>query len=152
MDERTGAYGAVRLGSSAANVRAAFGVPAAGSGYYPAGHEGASGPTSIPTPGGRRPTLLRYEDVAFLAAEATGVYSLKATDAVTSTGVGVGDALDRVRELYRGARCGEDVAGEPFFRDEAPTYPWCRARVGDVDIFFAGDPVEAITLTRLSRE
>jgi hypothetical protein len=69
----------------------------------------------------------------------------------TRRGVKVGDPLARVRERYRGVACGEAVAGEPLFGGEIPKYPWCRTCIGDVDVFFGDDPIQAITLTRAAR-
>jgi hypothetical protein len=47
--------------------------------------------------------------------------------------------------------CGEAVAGEPLFGGETPTYPWCRALIGDTRVFFGRDPIESITLTSYGR-
>lgn len=67
--------------------------------------------------------------------------------ATTRAGVGVGDPLSRVRTEYDKSVCGKATAGEPLFGDEVPTYPWCRVRRGDVEVFFGDDPVESITVT-----
>jgi hypothetical protein len=68
--------------------------------------------------------------------------------ATTSRGVGVGDPLSGVRRNYENAVCARAVAGEPLFGDEVPTYPWCRIRRGDVEVFFGDDPIQSITVTR----
>ena len=60
-----------------------------------------------------------------------------------------GEDLSRIREHYDRVKCGEAVAGESLLGGEPPTYPWCRAIVGDIRVFAGGDPVESITLTRL---
>jgi hypothetical protein len=44
--------------------------------------------------------------------------------------------------------CGEQVAGEPLLGGEPPKYRWCRTTVAHVRVFFGGDPIESITLTR----
>lgn len=64
------------------------------------------------------------------------------------SGVGVGDPLDAVVDRYDGVRCAEAVAGEPLLGGETPTYRWCRALVDGTRVFFGGDPIESITLTR----
>lgn len=149
IDERAGRYAGVGLGLSEGEVRRVFGEPGGGDGYFPLGEE-FRGPPSVPASGGRRPALLRYDEVAFLVDQASGVFSLMVTyeDAETRGGVGVGDPLERVGERYARVRCGETVSGEPVFGDEHPTYPWCRTRVGKIDVFFGDDPIESITLTR----
>jgi hypothetical protein len=43
--------------------------------------------------------------------------------------------------------CGQTVAGEPLFGGEPPTHPWCRVIVGDVRVFFGGDPIKSVALT-----
>ena len=144
-----GAYGGVSLGSPASVIRERFGTPAGGDGFFPEG-ERFRGPPSVRSPTGAEPLLLRYEEAAFLAATPGGVFALVTTNEGDETrrGVKVGDALGRVRERYERVKCGKSVAGEPLFGDEVPMYRWCRTRVGDVDVFFGDDPIEAITLTR----
>jgi hypothetical protein len=148
VDEQAGRYGDVRLGSSESDVRAAFGDPGGGDGFFPLEAESYRGPISIASPDGREPILLRYEHVAFLLAPGHGVFALTVNDpdAVTLRGVGPGDPLDRVRE-YERVRCGEAVAGEPLFGGDTPTYPWCRARLDSTEVFFGDDPIESVTLT-----
>jgi hypothetical protein len=68
--------------------------------------------------------------------------------AQTRAGVRVGDGLELVRIRYGRVHCGEAVAGEPLFGGELPTYPWRRALVGDVRVFFGGEPIDSVTLTR----
>jgi hypothetical protein len=71
-----------------------------------------------------------------------------ADGAETRAGVGVGDDLERVRERYRRVSCGESVAGESLLGGDTPMYPWCRAIVGNVRVFFGENPIESITLTK----
>jgi hypothetical protein len=149
IDEQEGSYGGVGLGSTEADVRAAFGEPGEGDGFFPLDQESPRGPPWIPAPGGTRPTVLRYEEAAFLVSPSVGVYSLMVTlqGATTAAGVEIGDRLDAARQSYQSVKCGEAIAGEPLFGGETPTYPWCRARVGRIDVFFGGDPIESVTLT-----
>ena len=65
----------------------------------------------------------------------------------TRAGVGVGDPLELVRQRYESTKCGEARADEPLFGGEGPTYPWCRAVVGSVRVFFGDDPIKSITMT-----
>jgi hypothetical protein len=78
-----------------------------------------------------------------------GVFSMAtlADGARTRAGVGVGDDLDDVRQAYERVNCGEAIAGEPLFGDDYPTYPWCRALVGSVRVFFGEDPIASVTIT-----
>jgi hypothetical protein len=101
--------------------------------------------------GGVKPILLRYDETAYLLnARTKRVFSMIVSKrgATTRAGVGVGDPLSRVRRKYGDAVCGRAVAGEPLFGGETPTYPWCRVRLGDIEVFFGDDPVESITVTR----
>jgi hypothetical protein len=150
VDEQRGRYGDVRLGSSEADVRAAFGEPGGGDGFFPLEAESYRGPVSIASPGGRQPILLRYERVAFLVAPGRGVFALSVTDpeATTARGVRVGDPLDLVRENYEHVRCGKAVAGEAVSGGDPPTYAWCRMRLDSVEVFFGDDPIESVTLTQ----
>ncbi len=152
IDEHTGSYGGVAFGASVADIRSAFGEPLPGDGYAPDG-ERFRGPEFIPTPEDRPSAKLKYEETAFLVAASVGMYSLMTTNEgdATRAGVAVGDPLARAKAAYENVRCGESVAGEPLFGDELPTYPWCRARVDDVDVFFGDDPIASITLSLVDR-
>jgi hypothetical protein len=149
VDERAGSIEGVGLGASETDVRAAFGEPLGGEGVAPDG-EVFRGPVSLSYPGGEQSAHLRYEETTFLVSPSTGVYALMTTNDGdrTSAGVAIGDPLERVREGYEDVRCGRAPAGEPIWREEPATYPWCRTRVGDVEVFFGDDPIEAITLGR----
>jgi hypothetical protein len=148
INERRGSYGDITFGSSASDVRRAFGQPSGGDGFFPLDEESFRGPPSIPDRGGK-PTLLRYEQVAFLVSPTIGLYAITVTgpEAKTLEGVGIGNSLDAVRAKYGRVRCGEAVAGEPIFGSDVPTYRWCRVGVGRTDVFFGDDPVESVTLT-----
>jgi hypothetical protein len=148
IDEQQGSYGQIGFGSSGAEIRAAFGEPGGGDGFYPLGADSYRGPPSIKAPGGTR-TLLRYGEVAFLVSPRVGLYALTVTrpDAATLRGVAVGDPLDAVRANYERVTCGKAVAGEPIFGGDVPTYSWCRAQVGRSSVFFGDDPIRSVTLT-----
>jgi hypothetical protein len=147
IDEPQGSYGQVEFGSSAAEIRSAFGEPGGGDGFFPLDADSYRGPPSISARGGE-PMLLRYEEVAFLVSPTVGLYALTVThpEAATVSGVGLGDPLEAVRTKYRPVTCGKAVAGEPIFGDEVPTYPWCRTRVGRTKVFFGDDPIASVTL------
>ena len=143
VDERAGSLHGVRFSETSAEVRERLGEPTdAEDGFFPAGVR-YTGPPSIPAPGGR-PTPLHFDDTAYLISPDDGVQAMAtvAGGARTRAGVEVGDALARVREEYEPVVCGEEVGGE------GEGYDWCRARVGPVSVFFGGDPVASITLTR----
>jgi hypothetical protein len=154
VDERAGVLHGVRFGDDERAVRARLGEETDDRpGYFPAGAD-YTGPVAIPSPqsdlGSRvPPSELHYDDAAYLVSPTTGVFSMATLEkeARTRAGVGVGDELGLVRERYDRVECGEAIAGEPLFGSEPPTYSWCRVIVGDVRLFFGGDPIESITLT-----
>ena len=153
VDERAGSMHGVRFGDSEAAVRRRLGSPTDDAqGVFPEGRD-YTGPPSIPSPPSDQrppgtPTPLHYGDAAYLVSPTVGVFSMATLErgARTREGVGIGDELERVRERYDRVDCGESVAGEALFGD-TPMYPWCRALVGNVRVFFGEDPIESITLT-----
>jgi hypothetical protein len=155
IDERAGRLRGVGFGDTAADVRARLGEPTDDEdGFFPAGTD-FTGPPAIPSPASDQATRLppeemHYDDTAYLVSPTVGVFSMAilADGARTRAGIGVGDELDRVREVYDRVDCGEAIAGEPLFGDDYPTYPWCRAIVGRVRVFFGEDPIESVTITR----
>lgn len=149
IDEQSGSYGDVHFGSSDAEVRAAFGEPSDEDGFFPLNADSYTGPVFIQSPGGRKPLLLKYEDVAFLVAPDYGVFAIAVTrpDVSTTRVVEIGDPLQDVQTNYEDVGCGEAVAGEGLLGGDPSTYPWCRARLASVDVFFGGDPAESVTLT-----
>jgi hypothetical protein len=158
VDERAGLLHGVRFGDTEDEVRARLGEETDDrNGVFP---EGAryTGPFAIPSPvtdqGSRTPpSELHYDDTAYLVSPTIGVFSMTTLEpgARTWGGIGVGDDLELVPNRYDRTKCGEAYAGEPLFGGEAPTYPWCRALVGGVRVFFGGDPIESITLTSYER-
>jgi hypothetical protein len=158
VDERRGVLHGIRFGASAEEVRARLGEPTDdGEGVFPEGAD-YTGPPSIPSPQSdqrppRMPTPLHYDDTAYLVSPTVGVFSMSTLEggARTRAGVAVGDTLELVRERYDRVRCGEAVAGEAVFGGETPTYPWCRAIVGEIRVFFGDDPIASITLTSYAR-
>jgi len=155
VDERSGVLHGVRFGDGEREVRELLGQATDDhDGYFPAGAD-YTGPPAIPSPKTDRgsripPSELHYDDTAYLVSPTVGVYSMATLEegARTRAGIAIGDDLELVRERYDRVACGEAVAPEPLFGGEPPTYPWCRALVGDTRVFFGEDPIESITLTR----
>lgn len=154
VDERGGVLHGVRFGDGEREVRARLGEPTDDAeGFFPDGAD-YTGPPAIPSPPTdqrppRAPLPLHYRDTAYLVSPSLGVFSMATLEdgARTRGGVAVGDDLELVRERYERVDCGESVAGEPLFGGDSPMYSWCRAIVGDIRVFFGGDPIESITLT-----
>ncbi|MDP8911861.1 MAG: hypothetical protein M3M94_07345, partial [Actinomycetota bacterium] len=121
--------------------------PEHGPGFAPAGESPADAgvPESIPGAG----TLLKYEDVAFLAN--SGVYALIVTKkgVTTTRGVSIGDSMDDARRAYR-LTC-RDVAGGESPVGGQEFYPSCRASAGNarLRIWFGRDPIRSITILSL---
>ena len=143
VDERRGELGGVRFGETSARVRAVHGHEKRRAGFSPTRADRYTGPPAIPV--ARTPETLDYETEAYLVSPGFGVVSMTtvAGGARTRAGVAIGDDLSAVRARYRRVVCGKTRGGE------APGYAWCRARVGEIAVFFGGDPVASITLTRI---
>lgn len=158
IDETVGSYRGIRLGDTENDVRRVFGEPAEGEGFFPAGESfgeigGAPGVAIWPHGSREAPTVLRYDDAAFLVGP-RGVFAFVVTEdgAATKRHVGIGDPLQRARRVY-GAGCGEQSYGEPLFSDEAPSFPWCRTTIDDrIRLWFGRDPIRSITLARVGPE
>jgi hypothetical protein len=144
VDERRGKLAGVRLGDTSSRVRAVHGQEKRREGFVPTRADRFTGPPAI-LAGARTPETLDYEDEAYLVSPGFGVVSMMtvAGGARTRAGVAIGDDLDTVRSRYGRVVCGKTPGGE------APSYPWCRARVDHIGVFFGGDPIESITLTRM---
>jgi hypothetical protein len=148
VDERHGVLHGVRFGDSEGGVQARLGGETDDrGGVFPEGAK-YTGPISIPSPDRAPPSELHDHDTSYLVSGTVGVFSMSTLEhgARTRAGVGVGDELVRLR--YDRTECGEAVAGEPLFGGDPRTYPWCRAIAGGTRVFFGGDPIESITLTR----
>ena len=149
VDEKVGVLHGVHFGDGVRDVRRRLGPEADDrDGFFPAGAT-YTGPPSISVPqANRRPRVrpieLHYDDYAYLVSPSAGVFAMATLErgARTRAGVGVADDLERVRERYVDNECGRASA------TESAAYPWCRADVGDIRVFFGGDPIGSITLTR----
>ena len=141
-----GTVAGVRVGDTAGDIERKLGRPTYGDGFFALRETRFTGPISIPAPDAIQAAVLRYPAHAFLVGS-IGAYALKtvAPDAETERGVGVGDALAAARRAYAGARCGRFSSGE------GSAFGWCRARVGPNTVFFGGDPIESVTVTRVGR-
>jgi hypothetical protein len=62
----------------------------------------------------------------------------------TRAGVGVGEALARVRARYgaTAVRCGHEIG------DDGPLWPSCHVTSGGFDVYFGGDPINEIAIRR----
>jgi hypothetical protein len=84
VDETAGAFRGVRMGAGEADVRRVFGEPGDGEGFFPLGESfgeigGAPGVRNWPHDWRGRPTVLRYEGVAFLVGP-RGVFAFVVTE------------------------------------------------------------------------
>ncbi len=147
LDENAGTLGGVRFGETAAQVRDRLGDPSdSAAGFFPKG-VAYSGPPGIPSPDqgtGTPPQALHYGKSAYLVSPTAGVYAMAtaAKGSTTKAGVGVGDPLADVATSFKHIDCGQTGGGEQ------PPYNWCRATLPKVKVFFGGDPIRSITLTR----
>ena len=157
VDETAGAFRGVRMGAGEADVRRVFGEPGDGEGFFPLGESfgeigGAPAVRNWPHDWRGRPTVLRYEGVAFLVGP-RGVFAFVVTEegARTKRGVRIGDSLERAQRVYD-AGCGEQPYGEPLFGGDTPTFRWCRGTIAERHrIWFGRDPIRSITLARVGR-
>lgn len=147
VDENAGTLGGVRFGDTAAQVRHRLGDPSdSAEGFFPKG-ERYTGPPGIPSPDqgtATRPQPLHYGSSAYLVSPTAGVYSMAtvAKGSTTKAGVAVGDPLADVATSFKHIDCGRTPGGE------SPSYDWCRATLPKLRVFFGGDPIRSITLTR----
>lgn len=148
MDERTGTYRGVGLGDDRRAVRQEFGRPAPWdetSSIAPLGAGPVTSPQSYSCPGAARESFMRYRGVSFgLAGDRVCQLMVTARGAVTSRGVGVGDAWEKARDAHPELRC--DIAR---IRGEHPrTFRFCAGRTADdVHLWLGGDPIDNIELT-----
>ena len=150
LDEQHGTFEGVGIGSSSSDVRARFGEPADSQGFIPLRPRGVKGPYAFSVPGGAPTSEMRYDRVAFILAH-DRVFGFITSDggAFLTRNVGIGDSLDDLREAYLFA-CREARAGEAIFGSD-PTYILCHAELANgSQLVITKDPVESITLLRLS--
>ena len=151
IDEYAGTYKGVALGDSTQTVLDVFGRPGETTGpSTPLGSDFYDGgPLMQRNPPGyiRKPTLLRYDDVAFLSTPTRyGVHSIVIDDpqAATQAGVGIGDPLAKAKKAYPTLRCTEEQDGGEYSPDPAK----CTGRVADGRfIWFGNDPIRMIALS-----
>lgn len=147
VNENAGTLGGVRFGETAAQIRDQMHNPTdSAAGFFPKGFV-YSGPPGIPSPDqgtATPPQTLHYGYLAYLVSPTGGVYAMAtpAKGATTKAGVGVGDPLAGVATSFTHIDCGHTAGGE-----SAP-YNWCRATLPKARVFFGGDPIRSITLTR----
>jgi len=153
IDDRTGAYDGVPLGSGRAGVVRILGNPereGPDEAGLPTDAEtaGETGPTAIPMPaeprGRNTYTALRYPQSVFFV-DRTHVVATLVTDrgARTTRGVRIGDPLAKVRTAYRDRRkwCGKVEPGE------GSSFVACTVRLGPhLHAWFGEDPIESITV------
>jgi len=153
LDLQKGTIGAVRLGGSAADIKAEFGpgevidpeAPALNDPEkFDTGGEDEYGPFGVTwTAPGAPVRFHRYPDKDFTLVNGK-IISIEATGsgAVTAEGVRIGDSLDDVRTVYPDMECftqNEDT--------EYREYPACLGHAGSrYNVWFGGDPIRNITL------
>jgi hypothetical protein len=148
IDELSGDYGGVGIGSSPKEIMRVFGEiePLVREGpFQPTGAVDFRGPSFIRTEVG-----YAYEDVLFwLSSSDRKIAGFQVTGAGASTarGIEIGDDLDDVRARYREIRCGQAPAGEsPIFGNT--TFPYCSGKVAPGRwIWFGDDPVANISVS-----
>jgi hypothetical protein len=146
VDARTGVVAGVRIGDTAGQIETKLGRATFGNEFSPRRTRPFTGPLAIPAPDSIQAAVAQYQSHAFLIGS-IGTYSLKtvAPGAATQRGVGVGEPLSAVRQAYPGTRCGRYLQGE------GTAFDWCSARIGLNAVFFGGDPIASITVTRVGR-
>ena len=149
VDENAGTLGGVHFGETSAQVKDKLGDPSDDAqGFFPKGatYSGPPGITSPDQGAGTPPKTLHYGKSAFLVSPTVGVYAMATTakDSTTKAGVGIGDPLAKVATSFKHIDCGQTAGGE----GPQPTYDWCRATLPKAKVFFGGDPIRSITLTR----
>lgn len=143
---REGVLAGVRMGDTAGEIERNLGPADYVDGFFPRRSRRFTGPLFVPAPDFIQAAVAQYADHAFLIGS-IGAYSLKtiARGAVTERGVRIGQPLRVARRAYPRAGCGR------FSNGEGNAFRWCRARVGLNSVFFGGDPIASITVTRVGR-
>jgi hypothetical protein len=162
IDESRATYHGVGIGGDAEAVRRVFGQRRFAGMDEPLAPTNADfvdvgGPTVVSPPckptsrraGGRsRLTLLRYDDASFLLCDGT-VFALMVTasDARMTSGLGVGDELEKAQRLYADLTCGKAPSGD------IGHYPYCAGVIAStrsgprLHVWFGEDPVASITVS-----
>jgi hypothetical protein len=141
IDERRGTVNGVGIGDPVTAMERGFGEKQAADAYrepvVPLSVD--VGESEGPSHFGLGPPFYRYEQVSFFAEEDQIVGFMVVADAETASGIATGDDLDRVRDVYPRARCGEAPRGDYGH------YPACVVRLGSRRVvWFGGDPVSTI--------
>jgi hypothetical protein len=157
IDENAGRVNGVGIGDPAAHVIAIFGTaprwtiaqPDSPLDLKPGDY---LGPRSVPSLHGRAvPYVLRYPRVSFdVSGGVVNEIQVIDTSAQPGRGVGPGDSISLVGDLYPNLRCGEGDAGE----DEPIPFRFCTGQTGPRRYtYFSGDytkhgtPITDITIT-----
>lgn len=141
IDDRRGTVNGVGIGDPVAAMERRFGEKQAADAYRePAVPLSVDvGESEGPSHFGLGPPVYRYEHMSFFAEDGRIVAFMVVGDAETTSGIAIGDDLDRVRDVYPRARCGEAPRGEYGH------YPACVVRLGPRRVvWFGGDPVSTI--------
>jgi hypothetical protein len=159
INELDGSYRGVALGDPPQAALQALGKPdERESSTTPAMPIGSifsdGGPLSQPNPPGYdlKPSLLRYQDVAFVYTPTQyGIHSIVIDDphAATQKGVGIGDPLSHAPAAYPNLRCNEEQDAGDY--GSFPAY--CSGRLAaNRYIWFGGDPIRVIAIGRAPME
>ena len=143
IDELRGTVNGVGIGDPVAAMERGFGKKQAADAYRE-----PAGPLSVevgeyegPSHFRLGPPFYRYKRLSFFVEGGQIVGFMVVADAEATSGIATGDGLDRVRDVYPNARCGEAPRGEYSH------YPACVVRLGPRRVvWFGGDPVSTITV------
>jgi hypothetical protein len=141
VDERRGTVDGVGLGDGIAAMEQRFGEKRAADAYresvVPLSVE--VGESEGPSHFSLGPPFYRYERLSFFAEGGRIVGFMVVGPAKTASGIASGDDLDRVRDVYPQARCGQASRGE------YEHYAACVVRLGPRRVvWFGGDPISTI--------
>jgi hypothetical protein len=167
IDAQHGTYLGVGVGDSLQVVVRRFGTPVhvldtRGPNEYPTPLGEDEPPWDLGFPGIRPPpghprsgvesaraltACFRYADVSFFVpyGKVHG-FVVRAEDAETERGVGIGDALDTARNGYAPAHCAEAHVAAASDPPRTVSYPSCEAKLGRYTIYFGEDRIKSITL------
>ena len=156
IDEHAGRVDGVGIGDPAARVIAAFGTaprwtitqPDSPLDLKPGDYLGS---TYVPSHGRGTPYVLRFPHAAFdVTGGRVNFIQLTDTNAQTRRGIGPGDSIALVQDLYPQLHCAEGDAGE----DEPIPFRFCTGQTGPHSyMYFSGNytkhgtPITDITIT-----